>query len=276
MQKHVPFMKTSCHLSFRRPQTDQSLEQFIRAKYEAKRYIMKGWAHPPVDIADLPIYFDSMIRDKKVIATFSTIPKISSKHPVSTKQPSQNTSRLEAETPQLIDFVSSPKSDHFNVNQTAIKRESNSIDDLFGPIVSAAPAHQDQKQELLFASQTSALPFSQSSPNFNHTDNDLVFSRAFSGTEQVNVGIDQKRHDSPDKLPNNPLNDQESLNSNLIGFDLQGIDFTLCSIAGNENQEAFFSETVQTNTINPTTVSTLPPASDAKKSTSEILALFNK
>lgn len=44
------------------------------------------------------------------------------------------------------------------------------------------------------------------------------------------------RHDSPDKLPNNPLNDQESLNSNLIGFDLQGIDFTLCSIAGNENQ----------------------------------------
>lgn len=36
---------------------------------------MKGWAHPPVDIADLPIYFDSMIRDKKVIATFSTIPK---------------------------------------------------------------------------------------------------------------------------------------------------------------------------------------------------------
>ena len=28
----------------------------------------------------------------------------------------------------------------------------------------------------------------------------------------------------------------ESQNSNAVGFDLQGIDFNLCSIAGTENQ----------------------------------------
>uniref|UniRef100_A0A915EEQ6 Arf-GAP domain-containing protein n=1 Tax=Ditylenchus dipsaci TaxID=166011 RepID=A0A915EEQ6_9BILA len=37
---------------FRRPQSDQSLEAFIRAKYEAKRYILKDWVPPPVNVAD--------------------------------------------------------------------------------------------------------------------------------------------------------------------------------------------------------------------------------
>nr|CAG4646278.1 EOG090X06Q2 [Macrothrix elegans] len=33
--------------NFRRPQTDASLESFIRAKYEAKKYIAKEWVCPP-------------------------------------------------------------------------------------------------------------------------------------------------------------------------------------------------------------------------------------
>lgn len=32
---------------FRRPQTDSSLEAFIRSKYEQKKYIAKEWAPPP-------------------------------------------------------------------------------------------------------------------------------------------------------------------------------------------------------------------------------------
>ena len=32
--------------NFRRPQTDSALEQFIRAKYEHKRYIAKEWIAP--------------------------------------------------------------------------------------------------------------------------------------------------------------------------------------------------------------------------------------
>ncbi|KHN86164.1 Stromal membrane-associated protein 2 [Toxocara canis] len=39
---------------FRRPQTDQALESFIRAKYEHKRYMLKDWSPPRVDINDLP------------------------------------------------------------------------------------------------------------------------------------------------------------------------------------------------------------------------------
>uniref|UniRef100_A0A158Q8V3 Arf-GAP domain-containing protein n=1 Tax=Elaeophora elaphi TaxID=1147741 RepID=A0A158Q8V3_9BILA len=38
---------------FRRPQTDSALESFIRAKYEQKRYILKDWSPPSLDVNDL-------------------------------------------------------------------------------------------------------------------------------------------------------------------------------------------------------------------------------
>lgn len=34
--------------NFRRPQTDSSLEAFVRAKYEQKRYIAREWVQPPI------------------------------------------------------------------------------------------------------------------------------------------------------------------------------------------------------------------------------------
>lgn len=40
---------------FRRPQNDQALEAFIRAKYETQRYILKDWTPPKVDVNDLPL-----------------------------------------------------------------------------------------------------------------------------------------------------------------------------------------------------------------------------
>lgn len=34
--------------NFRRPQTDSSLEAFIRSKYERKKYIAQEWVQPPL------------------------------------------------------------------------------------------------------------------------------------------------------------------------------------------------------------------------------------
>ena len=34
--------------NFRRPQTDSSLEAFVRAKYEQKKYIAREWVPPPI------------------------------------------------------------------------------------------------------------------------------------------------------------------------------------------------------------------------------------
>jgi hypothetical protein len=38
---------------FRRPQTDAQLEQFIRAKYERKKYIDKKWT--PAKVPEFPV-----------------------------------------------------------------------------------------------------------------------------------------------------------------------------------------------------------------------------
>lgn len=45
--------------SFRRPQTDSSLENFIRAKYEHKKYIAREWVPPALPKVDyLNIYIE--------------------------------------------------------------------------------------------------------------------------------------------------------------------------------------------------------------------------
>ena len=43
--------------NFRRPQTDSSLEAFIRAKYEQKKYIAKEWVPPPTPLPALSFLF---------------------------------------------------------------------------------------------------------------------------------------------------------------------------------------------------------------------------
>lgn len=39
--------------NFRRPQADSALEAFVRAKYEAKKYIAREWVPPPLPKVEL-------------------------------------------------------------------------------------------------------------------------------------------------------------------------------------------------------------------------------
>ncbi|KAK6043543.1 putative GTP-ase activating protein [Cooperia oncophora] len=39
---------------FRRSMADHQMEQFIRAKYEQKRYMLNGFVYPRIDVNDLP------------------------------------------------------------------------------------------------------------------------------------------------------------------------------------------------------------------------------
>jgi stromal membrane-associated protein len=43
--------------NFRRPQTDSSLEAFVRAKYEQKKYIAKEWVEPPPPKPAVRLYY---------------------------------------------------------------------------------------------------------------------------------------------------------------------------------------------------------------------------
>lgn len=67
--------------NFRRPTTDSSLESFIRAKYEAKKYIAREWIAPPNIKVDWDKEIDEEIenqkRKKKTTAAGTPIPEAS-------------------------------------------------------------------------------------------------------------------------------------------------------------------------------------------------------
>lgn len=51
--------------SFRRPQMDSALEQFVRAKYEAKKYIAREWVQPPMPNPTWDLELEKQLRKKK-------------------------------------------------------------------------------------------------------------------------------------------------------------------------------------------------------------------
>ena len=51
--------------SFRRPQMDSALEQFVRAKYEAKKYIAREWVQPPMPNPSWDLELEKQLRKKK-------------------------------------------------------------------------------------------------------------------------------------------------------------------------------------------------------------------
>jgi len=61
-------------VNYRRPQTDSALETFIRAKYEQKRYAMKDWQPPKIDVKSLLAELENFHARKKI----SSSPALSS------------------------------------------------------------------------------------------------------------------------------------------------------------------------------------------------------
>ncbi|XP_050714525.1 stromal membrane-associated protein 1-like isoform X2 [Eriocheir sinensis] len=59
--------------SFRRPQMDSALEQFVRAKYEAKKYIAREWVQPPMPNPTWDLELEKQLRKKKREKTSGTV-----------------------------------------------------------------------------------------------------------------------------------------------------------------------------------------------------------
>lgn len=51
--------------SFRRPQVDSALEQFVRAKYETKKYIAREWVPPAMPNPTWDLELEKQLRKKK-------------------------------------------------------------------------------------------------------------------------------------------------------------------------------------------------------------------
>ncbi|WKY03291.1 hypothetical protein Q1695_004773 [Nippostrongylus brasiliensis] len=131
---------------FRRSMADHQMEQFIRAKYEQKRYMLNGFVYPRVDVNDLPKAGQPVGRSKPMppvsVASSATVR-------VAAALPEAKTGS--AVVNDLLDF-SSPASSATNVNgnnalvgdlaslslqQEASTDQAAEFDDVFGSFASA-------------------------------------------------------------------------------------------------------------------------------------------
>ncbi|KAI6187659.1 putative smap1 [Aphelenchoides besseyi] len=152
--------------TFRRPQTDQQLENFIRAKYDAKRYILKGWVPPVVDVKDLP----PLTEPASAKPALKKLPLPNSGNAQSVQQ--RSNAQTEAAKKQESTLV-----DLFSTDAPPENRESASKSsiDLFGnsePSKSVKSPMDDNLDDL-FGSMVSApsIPPTQSKPTNSNTSN---------------------------------------------------------------------------------------------------------
>jgi len=73
--------------NFRRPQHDSSLESFIRAKYEQKKYIAKEWVPPQLPKVNWDKEIEESRKKKEKKSTSSSTPKVNLPTPDVSKSP---------------------------------------------------------------------------------------------------------------------------------------------------------------------------------------------
>jgi stromal membrane-associated protein len=124
-----------CNLpeNYRRSQTDSAMEQFIRGKYEARKWMSKDWVPPTISTADLMIDDDkskssSGVSTNKIkLKTNSNVfninqsPTSTSSKPSKQEQKSPNSTTVYKD-PVLLDFEF-----HSSVNSTASTTTSNTV-----------------------------------------------------------------------------------------------------------------------------------------------------
>ncbi|KAI6212232.1 Stromal membrane-associated protein 2 [Aphelenchoides fujianensis] len=198
----------------RRPQTDQALEHFIRAKYDAKRYILKGWTPPVVDVKDLPPLHEPAAA--KPAAKKMQLPDASAAA-AQQKSSAQAEAAKKRET-TLVDLfstdepakttnsASSAPHDLFGQAESVKSPTSDNLDDLFGSMVSAP-----------------SIPPSQSHPaNINtHAANNV--DSLSSGLESLDFGNSKKAMNNDDimALYNTPSN----VNAGAMGMQQPAAQF---------------------------------------------------
>ncbi|KJH48881.1 putative GTP-ase activating protein [Dictyocaulus viviparus] len=134
---------------FRRSMTDHQMEQFIRAKYEQRRYMLNGFVYPRVDVNDLPksVQIGSKHKSSAVAAlTSPNTVRLTSTAALTTTKPESGI------VDDLLDFSSPCSSSHVNGNnslagdlgtlslggdQDGQVNKTSELDDMFGSFASA-------------------------------------------------------------------------------------------------------------------------------------------
>ncbi|CAI4228857.1 unnamed protein product [Auanema sp. JU1783] len=148
--------------TFRRPMAVHQLEQFIRAKYDQKRYILKDFVYPKIDASELPkpgapVKNTVVIRDVGVPSLKSPpVTAKASSNSISTPGASNGLDLLDFSTPSKPTNTAKPApgldlfaDDPFGATQPVASDTANDMDDMFGNFVTAAPVEQESSSNIL-------------------------------------------------------------------------------------------------------------------------------
>ncbi|KAK5977184.1 Stromal membrane-associated protein 2 [Trichostrongylus colubriformis] len=134
---------------FRRSMADHQMEQFIRAKYEQKRYMLNGFVYPRVDVNDLPKPGQTSTKKKTTNAS------LTSPNSVRVSAASAEPKPSSAVVNDLLDF-SSPASSNTQVNgNNSLVGDFGSLS-LAPQLEASANANQSQEFDDMFGSFASA------------------------------------------------------------------------------------------------------------------------
>ncbi|KAL1513884.1 hypothetical protein ABEB36_003224 [Hypothenemus hampei] len=130
--------------NFRRPQNDSSLESFIRAKYEHKKYIAREWVAPPLPKVNWEKEIDEemekqkrkkkTVLEKKQLANVE-VPQLPKPTANPSPKPSRSTNTQESKDKQLKHTSNFKSKDLLGIN--------NGEDQSFSSFISAPPATQN-------------------------------------------------------------------------------------------------------------------------------------
>lgn len=196
--------------SFRRPQVDSALEQFVRAKYETKKYIAREWVPPAMPNPTWDLELEKQLRKKKREKASGTVelpapvsgrgssrgtsasPKPLPKAPGSkSSSPSPATSAKNStssvKTTATTTTTSSATQDLLGLDSLSINGTNTDSSDPFGEFL-AAPASQ--------SSTTSTAPSITSSVPLPPNDTAKADEENFFNQKQPEGGSDKLTKDS--------------------------------------------------------------------------------
>uniref|UniRef100_A0A0N4ZUX2 Arf-GAP domain-containing protein n=1 Tax=Parastrongyloides trichosuri TaxID=131310 RepID=A0A0N4ZUX2_PARTI len=139
--------------NFIRPRAGPSMEHFLRAKYETRKYQLKGWIPPVAKASDLmaDIESGSAVKSIKTINSHSTKSNLASQQCATHNPSNKNIIQPKVEA-SLIDL-----SDSVTPAVTVENKHSNDLDDLFGSFSCAPTIPQSMTSPITQTNDTSLL-----------------------------------------------------------------------------------------------------------------------
>uniref|UniRef100_A0A915IM70 Arf-GAP domain-containing protein n=1 Tax=Romanomermis culicivorax TaxID=13658 RepID=A0A915IM70_ROMCU len=188
---------------FRRPQTDGSLETFIRAKYEQKRYTMKDYQPPVVDVRSLLSELENYSSNRKKLA-----PSPATSNDKSPNTPMSTDSKVGEKSKNAL----TPKDTTPHAKKTTSKHRQPSPK----PIASNDLLDLDWSTSAKLASHSSSstaipdlLNISNTDTATNHHSHDYLLGNAEFGDFAAATTATPPENGSPASVPSNikPAND---------------------------------------------------------------------